>query len=121
MIFTISGQNRVLFWFSQNLNPHYRFIWINNNIALTLQHEQEPKRADMKIESTDIGSVRLMRGDCLEILPTIADCSCDMALVDLPYGCLNKGNKHAQWDQGAAVGRSMGAMEQRTLSVCYLR
>lgn len=39
--------------------------------------------------------ITLLRGDCLEILPTIADCSCDMALVDLPYGCLNKGNKHA--------------------------
>lgn len=43
--------------------------------------------------------ITLLRGDCLEILPTIADCSCDMALVDLPYGCLNKGNKHAAWDK----------------------
>ena len=44
-------------------------------------------------------NITLLRGDCLEILPTIADCSCDMALVDLPYGCLNKGNKHAAWDK----------------------
>lgn len=43
--------------------------------------------------------ITLLRGDCLEILPTMADCSCDMALVDLPYGCLNKGNKHAAWDK----------------------
>ena len=44
-------------------------------------------------------NITLLRGDCLEILPTMADCSCDMALVDLPYGCLNKGNKHAAWDK----------------------
>ena len=44
-------------------------------------------------------NITLLRGDCLEILPTIADCSCDMALVDLSYGCLNKSNKHAAWDK----------------------
>lgn len=47
----------------------------------------------------DLSDIRLINGDCLEILPAIADCSCDMALVDLPYGCLNKGNKHAAWDK----------------------
>lgn len=47
----------------------------------------------------DLSDIRLINGNCLEILPTIADCSCDMALVDLPYGCLNKGNKHAAWDK----------------------
>lgn len=46
-----------------------------------------------------IGDIELYNGDCLEILPTIADCSCDMALVDLPYGVLNKKNRHAQWDK----------------------
>ena len=49
--------------------------------------------------NTTTDNITLLRGDCLEILPTIADCSCDMALVDLPYGCLNKGNKHAAWDK----------------------
>lgn len=46
-----------------------------------------------------IGDIELYNGDCLEIMPTIKDCSCDMVLVDLPYGCLNKGNKHATWDK----------------------
>lgn len=40
----------------------------------------------------------LIHGDSLEILPTLADGSVDMVLTDLPYGCLNRGNKHAQWD-----------------------
>ena len=30
--------------------------------------------------------VNLLLGDCLELLPTIADNSVDMLLVDLPYG-----------------------------------
>lgn len=47
----------------------------------------------------DLSNIRLINGDCLEIMPAIADCSCDMALVDLPYGCLNKCNKHAAWDK----------------------
>lgn len=46
-----------------------------------------------------IDNITLLRGECLEILPTIEGCSCDMALVDLPYGCLNKSNKHAAWDK----------------------
>lgn len=50
-------------------------------------------------DTTDIGSVTLYHVDCLDVMPTLADCSCDMALVDLPYGCLNKSNKHAQWDK----------------------
>lgn len=40
----------------------------------------------------------LIHGDCMEILPTLADSSIDLLLTDLPYSCLNKGNKHAQWD-----------------------
>ena len=43
--------------------------------------------------------ITLLRGDCLEILPTIADNSVDLCLTDLPYGVLNKGNKHAAWDK----------------------
>ena len=30
--------------------------------------------------------VNLLLGDCLDLLPTIADDSVDMLLVDLPYG-----------------------------------
>ena len=30
--------------------------------------------------------VNLLLGDCLELLPTIADDSVDLLLVDLPYG-----------------------------------
>lgn len=44
-------------------------------------------------------NITLHHGDCKDILPQIEDRSCDMALVDLPYGCLNKGNKHAAWDK----------------------
>lgn len=44
-------------------------------------------------------NITLHYGDCKDILPQIEDRSCDMALVDLPYGCLNKGNKHAAWDK----------------------
>lgn len=46
-----------------------------------------------------IGDIELHHGDCLEIMPMLADGSVDMVLTDLPYGCLNKGNKHAQWDK----------------------
>ena len=47
----------------------------------------------MKIEPNNI-----YLGDCLEIMPYIPDKSIDMILADLPYGCLNKLNKAAQWD-----------------------
>lgn len=43
--------------------------------------------------------ITLLRGDCLEILPTVADKSVDAVICDLPYGILNKGNKHAAWDR----------------------
>ena len=36
--------------------------------------------------------------DCLEGMKDIPDDSIDMILCDLPYGVLNKQNKHAQWD-----------------------
>lgn len=47
----------------------------------------------------DLSDIRLINGDCLEILPTIADKSVDAVICDLPYGVLNKGNKHAAWDK----------------------
>lgn len=46
-----------------------------------------------------LGDIRLIHGDCLEVMPTLADKSVDAIICDLPYGCLNKGNKHAQWDR----------------------
>lgn len=37
-------------------------------------------------------------GDCLEVMKDIPDGSVDMILCDLPYGVLNRNNKHAKWD-----------------------
>ena len=37
-------------------------------------------------------------GDCLEIMKNIPDGSIDAIICDLPYGVLNEGNKHTQWD-----------------------
>lgn len=34
----------------------------------------------------------------MEVMPTLADGSVDAVICDLPYGCLNKGNRDAQWD-----------------------
>lgn len=60
------------------------------------------------------GGVRLVNGDCLEILPGLADGSVDMVLADLPYACLNKSNRHAQWDREI----SMDALWPELLRVC---
>ena len=38
-------------------------------------------------------------GDCLDIMPQIADKSVDMVLCDLPYQVLHKNNPNAQWDR----------------------
>lgn len=46
-----------------------------------------------------IDNIILHHGDCLEVMPTLPDKSVDMVLADLPYGCLNKNNKHAHWDK----------------------
>ena len=43
--------------------------------------------------------IQLWHGDCLELMKDIADKSVDAIICDLPYGVLNKGNKHAQWDR----------------------
>lgn len=48
--------------------------------------------------NNDTSPLCLMLGDCMELLPTLADGSVDMVLADLPYGCLNKRNKSALWD-----------------------
>lgn len=37
-------------------------------------------------------------GDCLDLMKDIADKSIDAIICDLPYGVLNRGNKHTQWD-----------------------
>ena len=44
---------------------------------------QEPKEPNMN-KTTD--NITLLRGDCLEILPTLADNSIDAIICDLPYG-----------------------------------
>lgn len=38
-------------------------------------------------------------GDCLDLMPNIADKSVDMILCDLPYQVLHKSNPNAQWDR----------------------
>ena len=42
--------------------------------------------------------MKLLHGDCLELMKSIPDKSVDCICCDLPYGVLNRGNKHAQWD-----------------------
>ena len=40
----------------------------------------------------------IILGDCLDIMPDIADNSIDAVLCDLPYGVLNRKNPKAKWD-----------------------
>ena len=42
--------------------------------------------------------MKLYNGDCLEVMKNIPDKSIDLILCDLPYGCLNKKNPNASWD-----------------------
>lgn len=42
---------------------------------------------------------KIYNEDCLEGMKRIPDGSVDCIICDLPYGVLNKGNKHAQWDR----------------------
>ena len=42
--------------------------------------------------------IKLLQGDCLELMRDIPDKSIDMILCDLPYGLLNKRNPSAKWD-----------------------
>ena len=46
----------------------------------------------------NIEDIKLLQGDCLELMKEIPEKSIDMILCDLPYGVLNKNNKNAQWD-----------------------
>ena len=48
----------------------------------------------MKIEANHI-----YQGDCLDLMPWIADASVDAIICDLPYGVLNRNNRHAKWDR----------------------
>lgn len=46
-----------------------------------------------------IENITLLNSDCLQVLKTIEADSVDCVIADLPYGCLNKNNQHAQWDK----------------------
>ncbi len=41
---------------------------------------------------------KIYNEDCLEGMKRIPDGTVDAIICDLPYGVLNKGNKHAKWD-----------------------
>lgn len=45
-----------------------------------------------------MNDIKLLHGDCLELMKDIPDGSVDMVLCDLPYGVLNKSNPSAKWD-----------------------
>ena len=47
----------------------------------------------MSFEVWQAGEVKLIRGDCLEVLPTLATGSVDAVVTDPPYGC-----GKADWD-----------------------
>jgi len=51
----------------------------------------------------------LHNGDCLEIMKSIPDASCDLIICDLPYGCLMRGGNGA-YDRGknSTVGNERG-------------
>lgn len=61
-----------------------------------------------------IGDITLFHGDCLQALPTLADGGVDCVIADLPYGCLNRSNKHAQWDKEI----DLDALWAQLLRVC---
>lgn len=49
--------------------------------------------------------IKLLQGDCLELMKQIPVKSVDAIICDLPYGVLNKGNKQAQWDKMLPLDR----------------
>lgn len=55
--------------------------------------------------TTQLGNITLHNGDCLEVLPTIADGSVDCIITDLPYSVLNKSNPSAKWDKEIDMDR----------------
>ena len=44
-------------------------------------------------------NTKLLKGNCLDILPTLPSSFVQLFLCDLPYGVLNKQNPHASWDK----------------------
>ena len=42
---------------------------------------------------------KLHHGDCFSLMDNICDKSIDLIITDPPYACLNRSNKHAQWDK----------------------
>lgn len=61
-----------------------------------------------------IGDITLHHGDCLQVMPALADGCVDLVLADLPYGVLNKRNEHAQWDREL----DLDALWEQLLRVC---
>lgn len=53
----------------------------------------------MESEIFNIKPNNIYCGDCLDLMPHIADKSVDMVLCDLPYQVLHKNNPNAQWDR----------------------
>lgn len=53
---------------------------------------------DIKDDYFESIGVRLLHGDCLDLMGGIQDKSIDMILCDLPYGVLNRSNPSAKWD-----------------------
>ena len=43
--------------------------------------------------------IKLLHGDCLELMKNIPDGSIDMILCDLPYGATNRKSPSAKWDK----------------------
>ncbi len=48
---------------------------------------------------------RIYNEDCLVGMKRISDKSVDCIICDLPYGVMNKGNKHAKWDRKIPLDR----------------
>lgn len=48
--------------------------------------------------------VKLLHGDCLEMMSRIPTGSVDMVLCDLPYGVVNKGSEAGKWDSVIPFG-----------------
>lgn len=53
----------------------------------------------MRSEVYNVEPSNIFCGDCIELMPHIADKSVDMILCDLPYQVLHKNNPNAQWDR----------------------
>lgn len=49
--------------------------------------------------TTQLENITLHLGDCLNVMPTLADGSVDAIICDPPYSTLNKSNPSAKWDK----------------------